>query len=118
MGTLHQLVGQPRGDEHVFRASIGLGIGDDDTVDTVAVSEHDNESDARAWIEHELPRAQFPEWVNRRQHGTAGAFLFGQFEQGWRVQDAERGGLFEPDLDTSGWDADLVDGALRWRPSP
>lgn len=118
MGTLHQSAGQLRGDEHVFRASIAVGIGDDDTVDVVAESEHDSESDARAWVERELPHAQFPEWVARRRHGVAGAFLFGQIEQGWRVQDAEHGVLFEPDVDTSGWDADLVDGALRWRPSP
>lgn len=86
-------------------------------MDTVAESEHISESDARAWVERELPRAQFPEWVSHRRHGVAGAFLFGQIEHGWRLQDTEHGALFEPDLNTPGWDVDLVDGALRWRPS-
>lgn len=102
---------------HVFRASIALGIGDDDTIDVVTSSVHARESDAREWVKNELPRAQFPEWVGRRQHGTAGAFLYGQIEQGWRVDGPDAVPLFEPDLDAPGWDADLVDGALRWQPS-
>ena len=76
-----------------------------------------SETRSRANIKRELPHAQFPEWVARRRHGVAGAFLFGQIEQGWRVHDAEHGALFEPDVDTLGWDADLVDGVLRWRTS-
>jgi hypothetical protein len=118
MGTLHKLVERGPGTELAFRASIALGIGDDDTVGTVLVSEHDNEADARAWVAHELPRARFPEWVTRRRHGAAGAFLYGQVERGWYVEDAEQGVVFEPDLDAGGWDADLVDDTLRWRPSP
>jgi hypothetical protein len=84
----------------------------------LTVSEHPSEAEARAWIEEELLRARFPEWVTRRRHGTAGAFLFGQIERGFYVEDAAEGVAFEPDLDQPGWDADLVDGTLRWRPSP
>lgn len=40
MRTLDELADEPRSDEQVFRASIALGIGDDDTVDIVAESEH------------------------------------------------------------------------------
>ena len=68
---------------------------------TLAVSEHGTESEARAWIEEELPRARFPEWVARRRHGSAGAFIFGQIEQGFYVEDAAEGVAFEPDLDSS-----------------
>jgi hypothetical protein len=116
--TVHQLAGRRPGDERALRASIAIGIGDDDTIGTLAMSEHGSESDARAWIEEELPRARFPEWVARRRHGTAGAFLFGQIERGFYVEEAAEGVAFEPDLDQPGWDADLVDGRLRWRPSP
>jgi hypothetical protein len=49
---------------------------------------------------------------------VAGVFLYGQIERGWYVEDAEHGVEFEPDPDVPGWDADLVDGALLWRPSP
>ncbi|MFD8496005.1 hypothetical protein [Amycolatopsis sp. NPDC059657] len=118
MGTVHQLAGRRPGDERAFPASIAVGIGDDDTVGTLVVSEHGSASEARAWIEEELPRARFPGWVTRRRHGSAGAFIFGQIEQGFYVEDAAEGVAFEPDLDQPGWDADLVEGTLRWRHSP
>jgi hypothetical protein len=75
VGTVHQLMGRRPGDERAFRASIAVGIGDDDTIGTLTVSEHGSEAEARAWIERELPRARFPEWVARRRHGTASAFF-------------------------------------------
>ncbi len=118
MDKMHQSAAQVRGNELVFRASIALGIGDDDAVGAVAVAEHGSERDARAWVEAELPRAQFPDWVARRPHGTAGAFLYGQIECGWHAPDRDQGVVFEPDLDAPGWDADLLDGRLRWRSSP
>jgi hypothetical protein len=56
MGTVYQLAGRRPGDERAFRASIAVGIGDDDTVGTLTVSEHGTEAEARAWLEEELPR--------------------------------------------------------------
>jgi hypothetical protein len=64
-----------------------------------------------------LPRARFPEWVADRQHGTAGAFLYGQIERGWHVDGPDATPTFEPDVGASGWDADLIDGMLRWQPT-
>ena len=43
-GTVHQLAGRRPGDERAFRASIAIGIGDDDTVGTLTVSEHGSEA--------------------------------------------------------------------------
>jgi hypothetical protein len=96
-----------------WRSAILLGIGDDDTVEAVAESEHDSEQAARAWVEEHLPDASFPEWVARRRHGTAGAFLFGQVQRGY--YSGENDDDWELDHDASGWDADLVDGVIRWR---
>jgi hypothetical protein len=117
MGRTQQSTDQQGGFTHVLRASIALGIGDDDTISEVTSSIHANEADARGWVEAELPRAQFPEWVGRRQHGTAGAFLYGQIERGWYVDGPDAKPMFEPDVGASGWDADLVDGVLRWQPT-
>lgn len=66
------------------------GIGDDDTVGVLVVSEHSNGVDARAWIEEEL-RARFPESVARRRHGAVGASLFGHIERGFYVEDLAEG---------------------------
>jgi hypothetical protein len=117
MGSTREVTARPTGIGHVFRASIALGIGDDDTIGTVTSSVHVSESAARGWVEDELPRARFPEWVGQRQHGTAGAFLYGQIERGWYADGPDTEQVLEPDLDAQGWDADLIDGTLRWLPS-
>jgi hypothetical protein len=97
----------------VWNASIDLGIGDDDTVCGVAASDHATEQAARAWVEEELPRAEFPAWVARRPHGVAGAFLYGSVTRGYlAASDPEPS--WEPDLDAPSWDADLVNGAVHW----
>jgi hypothetical protein len=40
-----------------WRSAILLGIGDEDTVDAVAETEHDSERAARAWVETTRTRA-------------------------------------------------------------
>jgi hypothetical protein len=115
MGSVREVRSQRQVGDVTWHAGIALGIGDDDTVSGVgAESEHDTEQAARAWIEQELPRAAFPEWVTRRPHGTAGAFLFGQLDRGY-ITALEPAPEWEPDLDAPSWDADLVDGTVRWR---
>ncbi|MGW4527868.1 hypothetical protein [Amycolatopsis sp. NPDC004378] len=113
MGTVHQLRPRHEIGAETWRAAILLGIGDDDTIGSVAESEHDSELAARAWVEHHLPDARFPEWVARRRHGTAGAFLFGQVERGYYSGESDDD--WELDHDAPGWDADLVHGVIRWR---
>ncbi|MEV6602781.1 hypothetical protein [Kutzneria sp. NPDC051319] len=98
-----------------WQAAIGLGIGDDDTVDGVAETEHVDLVAARAWVERVLPVAEFPVWVHGRPHGTAGAFLYGTVGRGWYARQDDGSLEFEPDPDGPVWDADLIDGTLRWR---
>lgn len=97
-----------------WKATLIIGIGDDDTVGSVAETEQDTEQAARHWVERELPRAQFPDWVTRRRHGSAGAFLFGQVVRGKYTLD-EEGLVWEPDFKFPDLEADLVDGAVRWQ---
>lgn len=111
MGTVHE----PRqAGVVIFRAAIDLGIGDDDTVSGVSESDHDTEQAARAWVTRELPLADFPDWVAQRPHGVAGAFLYGSVTRGYLTTD-EPEPSWEPDVDAPSWDADLVDGTVRWR---
>jgi hypothetical protein len=112
MGTVHQLRRHEIG-EVSFLAAIVLGIGDDDTVAVVSESEYASEEAARAWIERQLPGAGFPEWVTRRRHGSADAFLCGQVERGYYSGHGEND--WEPGADDFCWDADIVDGAICWR---
>jgi hypothetical protein len=97
--------------EVAWQAAIGLGIGDDDTAGCVAESVHASLAAATAWVEQTLPEAEFPDWVRDRPHGVAGAFLYGSVTQGWYDNTL----AFEPDPDLPVWDADLIDGVLRWR---
>jgi hypothetical protein len=102
-----------------FGAAIMLGIGDDDNVACVAEHDAATEEDARRWIEQTLPAAAMPDWVHRRPHGTAGAFLFAIYTEGVRVHDDQGGSRWEegyPDDDAPEHTADLVDGAVRWWP--
>jgi len=99
-----------------WRSAILVGIGDDDTVDQVAEAEFDSEQAARTWVEQQLPNAELPDWVARRPHGAAGAFLYGSIERGY--YSGEHDEDWELDHDTPGWDADLVRGVIRWRPGP
>ncbi|WP_410595506.1 hypothetical protein [Amycolatopsis sp. lyj-23] len=66
----------------IWRASIDLGIGDDDTVSGVTETDHSTEQAARAWVTRELPLTELPDWVGRRRHGVAGAFLYGNVIRG------------------------------------
>ena len=113
MGTVHQLPRRHEVGEVAFHAAIVLGIGDDDTIAVVSDAEHTNLPAARVWAEHQLPRAAFPEWVTRRRHGVAGAFLHGQIERGYYTGPGDD--EWEPDPDAPLWDLDLIDGAPRWR---
>ncbi len=110
MGTVRDLHPRQVG-QTAWQAMIGVGIGDDENVDCVADAELPSLAVAKAWVEKTLPTAGFPEWVHRRVHGTAGAFLFGSVSCGWYDTDL----VFEPDPDGPVWDADLVQGRLRWR---
>ncbi|EWM19645.1 hypothetical protein KUTG_09949 [Kutzneria sp. 744] len=112
MGTAHQRRQRHEIGAVTFRPAILLGIGDDDTVEAVAEDEFDNEQAARTWVEQHLPHATFPEWVARRRHGTAGAFLFGQVQRGYYSGESDED--WELDHDAPSWDADLVDGVVRW----
>lgn len=72
-------------------------------------------AEARAWVERVLPMAEFPAWVRNRPHGTAGALLYGTVGQGWYSRQDDGSLEFEPEPDGPVWDADLIDGVLRWR---
>ncbi|WP_414943186.1 hypothetical protein [Amycolatopsis sp. cmx-11-32] len=99
-----------------FSAAILVGIGDDDNVDCVAEQDFDTEDQARRWIEQTLPIAALPGWVHERPHGAAGAFLFGTYQQGFRVHEGEisRWEPFPEDAEER--TADLLDGTVRWWP--
>jgi len=112
MATVHEL---RQAGAVIWRAAIDLGIGDDDTVSGVAESDHLTEDAARKWVERELPRTEFPDWVARRPHGVAGAFLYGSVTRGYLTAGPEPS--WEPDLDAPDWDADLVEGTVRWHRS-
>lgn len=95
------------------RDDADLVAGDDDTVSGVSESDHATEQAARAWVTRELPLTEFPDWVARRPHGTAGAFLYGSVTRGYLTAD-EPEPSWEPDVDAPTWDADLVNGTVRW----
>ncbi|MDX8036926.1 inositol monophosphatase family protein [Lentzea sp. BCCO 10_0856] len=99
-----------------FLATIGVGIGDDDTADTVAEKEFSSSRDAQTWIERELPAAEFPAWVVRRPRGAAGAFLFGAVQRG--RYDMEANGCVAWQMEERSVDdveAYLVEGQVQWR---
>jgi len=102
-----------------FLATIGVGIGDDDTADTVAEKEFSSPTDARSWIEHELPVASFPAWVSQRPRGSAGVFLFGAVQRGDYVPEVDGGIVWQPDENSADdLEAYLVGGQVRWRGTP
>lgn len=116
-------VADPAGERVVgataFLATIGVGIGDDDTADTVAEKVFPSSRDARSWIERELPVADFPVWVGKRSRGTAGAFLFGAVHCGQYAPTTEgRIGWQAGESSTCDADAYLVDGQVQWRGAP
>lgn len=99
-----------------FSAAILLGIGDDDNVACVAEQDFDTEDQARRWIEQTLPTATMPDWVYRRPHGAAGAFLFAIYQEGIRVHEGDVS-CWEPfPEDAEERTADLFDGTVRWWP--
>jgi hypothetical protein len=114
MESTHELHPQHQVGEVAWLAAIGVGIGDDDTIDGVAETEHADLAAARAWVEQVLPTTEFPAWVHNRPHGTAGAFLYGTVGQGWYARQDDGSIECEPDPDGPVWDADLIDGVLRW----
>ncbi|GAA3436954.1 hypothetical protein ACFFS4_13760 [Kutzneria kofuensis] len=99
-----------------FLATIGVGIGDDDTADTVAEKEFSSSRDAQTWIEQELPVAEFPTWVVQRPRGAAGAFLFGAVQRG-RYEPEACGCVVWQAEEGSADDVEayLVEGQVRWR---
>jgi hypothetical protein len=97
MGSARELHAQHKAGDVAWQAAIGLGIGDDDTVSGVAESVHPSLAAAKAWVEKTLPTAEFPDWVRRRPHGTAGAFLYGTVAQGWYTRHDDDSLDFEPD---------------------
>lgn len=107
---------QPQLGAVTWRSYILVGIGDDDTAgDCVAEDEFDSQLAARAWVERELPVAQLPDWVFNRQHGAAGAFLFGSISRGTYTFQSGAEVDWEPDVDDPvDFDADLIDGVVRW----
>lgn len=116
-------VAEPAGERVIgattFLATIGVGIGDDDTADTVAERVFPSSHDARSWVEQELPLAEFPMWVAKRPRGTAGAFLFGAVERGRYIPDVEGRAAWRTEgISEGAADAYLVDGQVRWHVSP
>ncbi len=106
---------QPQLGAAAWRTYIMVGIGDDDTADCVAEDEFDSEQAARAWVEHQLPVAQLPDWVLDRPHGGAGAFLYGSITRGIYTHQGRSGVAWEPDADDPvDLDADLIEGDVRW----
>ena len=106
-------------DGTAFLATIGVGIGDDDTADTVAEREFPSSHDARSWIGQELPAAEFPMWVAKRSRGTAGAFLFGSVQRGHYAPMADGGIAWQAEGNsTDDAEAYLVDGQVQWRRAP
>lgn len=106
---------QPQLGAITWRTALLVGIGDDDTAGCVAEGEFDSEQAACAWVESELPTAQFPDWVLDRPHGGAGAFLYGTISRGIYTDQGQSGVAWEPDFDNPvDLDADLIDGELRW----
>lgn len=99
-----------------FLATIGVGVGDDDTADTLAEREFSSSRDAQTWIERELPVAEFPAWVVQRPRGAAGAFLFGAVQRG--RYEPEANGCVAWQAEEGSVDdveAYLVEGQVRWR---
>jgi hypothetical protein len=106
-------------DATAFLATIGVGIGDDDTADTVMERAFPSSRDARSWLEQELPAAEFPTWVAKRSRGTAGAFLFGAVQRGRYVQAAGGRIVWQAgESSTDDAEAYLVDGQVQWRGAP
>lgn len=112
MKSVDELPQQHIGDV-IWRAGIVLGIGDDDAVSGVIESDHKTEEAARAWITQVLPETSLPEWVGRRPHGAAGAFLYGSVDRG-HLTPHNQTLVWEPDHAAPSWDADLVEGTVRW----
>jgi myo-inositol-1(or 4)-monophosphatase len=102
-----------------FLATIGVGIGDDDTAATVAERAFPSSRDARSWVEQELLVAEFPMWVAKRPRGTAGAFLFGAVQCGRQVSTVEGRIAWQVGENSADdTEAYLVDGQVQWRSSP
>ncbi|WP_410593629.1 inositol monophosphatase family protein [Amycolatopsis sp. lyj-23] len=99
-----------------FLATIGVGLGDDDTADTLAEGEFNSLPDAQTWIEQELPVAQFPTWILQRPRGAAGAFLFGAIQRGrYAIEASGRVAWQAEESSADDVEAYLVEGQLRWR---
>ena len=115
MGSTNELHPEQQVGDVAWQAAIGLGIGDDDTVDGVAEAEPSDLAEARAWVERVLPMTELAVWVYDWPHGTAGAFLYGTVGKGWYARQDDGSLEFKPDPDGPVWDADLIDGTLQWR---
>jgi hypothetical protein len=99
-----------------FLATIGVGVGDDDTADTLAEREFSSSPDARTWIERKLPVAEFPAWVLQRPRGAVGAFLFGAVQRGRYAMDANGCVAWQAEEGSADdVEASLVEGQVRWR---
>jgi hypothetical protein len=102
-----------------FLATIGVGVGGDDTADTVGEAEFATIGEARSWVERMLPTAQFPEWIERQPHGSLGAFLFGSIQRGHQIAAHDGSVSWVSDLNSAeDLNADLVDGRVHWRSEP
>ncbi|GLZ30899.1 hypothetical protein Lesp02_30880 [Lentzea sp. NBRC 105346] len=103
-----------------FCATIGVGIGDDDTVDTIVDGRFDTANEARLWIEQTLPKTPFPDWVMHRPFGSAGAFLLGSIQAGSYVSGPDGTNTVWLASENAGVDVDavLVDGRVQWLRDP
>lgn len=113
MGSAHQLRWQPRPGQVGYLAAIGVGVGDDDTVDAVAEVECATVEEAMAWVERELLAARLPDWALQRPDGPAGVFLYGCVTRGHYTADDPP--QWEPDGSGVAADGDLSAGRVRWR---
>jgi len=120
----HQIGGSRQSTKHevgatTFKATVGIGIGDDDTVDTITEAEFLTANEARSWIEQTLPETEFPEWVKQRPFGPAGAFVLGSIQHGSYVAVPDDDVAWVPmDSTSEDLDAVLAEGRVRWCGSP
>ncbi|WP_409495984.1 inositol monophosphatase family protein [Amycolatopsis sp. cmx-11-12] len=123
IGIDHQVGGSRQSAKHkvgttTFKATIGIGIGDDDTVDAITEVEFFTSDEARSWIEQTLPETEFPEWVKQRPFGPAGAFILGSIQQGSYVAVPDDVAWVPKDSTAEDLDAVLAEGRVRWCGSP
>jgi hypothetical protein len=106
--------------EVTWRATIMVGLGDDDAVGNVGSREFESPEAAQAWIERHLPAAEMPDWAADYPHNGGGVYLWGWVQAGFYSYGDEQPNEsvdWEPDLNAASFEGDLVDGQVQWQSS-